>query len=235
MATSTSGFPDASNTGVSAGVVLKQSGSIVINTPGAVISGLDIKGTVTINAPNVTLINCKITGGGSSTVKVGTGVTGVTVQNCTIDNQSSGGQGITGAGKFIANNISNAADGIGVDGDNTVIQDNYIHDMKGSSGSHFDGIQADGGYKNLSIVHNTIINENTQTSAIMLDNYWGPIDTVKIDGNLLIGGGYTVYINEMQGQGGPVTNVQYTNNHVGGGYWGDLNLQAQLGHNPTMS
>ncbi len=50
----------------------------------------------------------------------------------------------------------------------------------------------------------------------MLDNYWGPIDQVKIDNNLLVGGGYTVYLDEVaQGQpgGGPVTNVSFTNNH----------------------
>jgi hypothetical protein len=107
--------------------------------------------------------------------------------------------------------------------------------MAGSADSHFDGIQIDGGYNNLTISHNTVINEKTWTSAIMLDNYWAGADNVKIDNNLLIGGGYTTYINEMQGQGGPLTNIQYTNNHVGGGYWGDLDLRAQLGHNPTMS
>jgi hypothetical protein len=149
-----------------------------------------------------------------------------------------GGQGIAGQGTFLNNNIHGAADGIAVNGDNTVIQNNYIHDMQGTSGSHFDAIQADGGFSNLLISHNTIINQQIQTSAIMLDNYWGPIDSVKIDNNLLIGGGYTTYINEMasgQPGGGTVTNVSYTNNHVGGGYFGDLNLRMELGDNVVMS
>ena len=43
------------------------------------------------------------------------------------------------------------------------------------------------------ISHNTIINNHTSTSAIMIDNGFGPISDIKVDGNLLIGGGYTVY------------------------------------------
>ena len=70
------------------------------------------------------------------------GVTGVTVENCDINAMSGGGQGIAGQGTFLNNNIHGAADGIAVNGDNTVIQNNYIHDMQGTSGSHFDAIQA---------------------------------------------------------------------------------------------
>ncbi len=232
---SSSGYPDATNTGVPAGVTLTPSGDLIINTPGVVIKNLDIKGQVIINAPNVTLLNCKITSDAFTVVLVKPGITGAVIQNCDIDGLGSGGQGIAGQGTFIANNIHDCADGIDVRGDNTVIQDNFIHDMRGTADSHLDGIQADGGFSNLVIRHNTVINEEGQTAALMLDNYWGPIDNVVIDNNLLIGGGYTVYINEMAGQGGAVTNVTYTNNHVGKGYWGDLNLITALGHKPTMS
>ncbi|WP_247443973.1 Ig-like domain-containing protein [Bradyrhizobium sp. 197] len=209
-----------------------------INTPGAVISGLDITGMVVINAPNVTLKDCKISGDGWTVVRVASGITGAVIENCDINGMGTGGQGITGQGTFLNNNIHGCGDGIGVGGDNTVIQNNYIHDMQGTSDSHFDGIQADGDLSNLTISHNTVINEHTQTGAIMLDNYWGPIDNVKIDNNLLVGGGYTTYLNEVangQPGGGAVTNVSYTNNHIGGGYWGDLDLRTELGHVPVMS
>lgn len=238
MAINTTGFPNASNTGVPPGVTLTPSGGLVINTPGAVISGLDIKGMVTINAPNVTLQNCKITSDSYMVVKIGDGITGTVVQNCSIDNLNAGGIGISGQGKFLANDIQHCADGINVAGDNTLIQGNYIHDMGGTAGSHFDSIQADGGFSNLSIINNTVLNEYGQTGALMLDNYWGPIDKVVIDGNLFYGGGYTIYINEMgsgQPGGGPITNVSFTNNTVGGGYWGDFNLRSDLGHKPVMS
>ncbi|WP_445493012.1 Ig-like domain-containing protein [Rhodopseudomonas sp. RCAM05734] len=228
-------FPDATNTGVPAGVTLTPSGDLIINTPGAVIQNLDIKGQVIINAANVTLLNCKIASNAFDVVLIKEGVTGAVIKNCDIDGLGSGGQGIGGQGTFVANNIHDCADGIDVRGDNTVIQDNFIHNMRGTPDSHFDGIQADGGFSNLVIQHNTVINEEGQTSAIMLDNYWGAINNVLIDNNLLIGGGYTVYINEMLNQGGAVTNVTYSNNHVGNGYWGDLNLVTQLGNQPKMS
>lgn len=233
-----SGFPNVSNTGVPAGVVLKPSGALVITTPGAVVEGLDIKGSVIIDAPNVTLKNCKITDSGFDVVLIKPGITGVTIQDCEIDNQGVGGQGIAGQGTFLRNNIHDCADGIDVRGDNTLIEGNYIHTMRGTQDSHFDGIQADGKFSNLTIRRNTVINENTQTSALMLDNYWGPIDNVLIEENLLIGGGYTVYINEMgtgQPGGGPVTNVRFINNRLFGGYWASLDLRTQLGNKPVIS
>lgn len=239
MATSSStGFPDATTAGVPAGVTLTPSGGLIINTPGVVIQGLNITGSVVINAPNVTLLNCKITSNDFDVVLIKPGITGAVVQNCEIDNQGAGGQGIAGQGTFIANNIHDCADGIDVRGDNTIIQDNYIHSMRGTPDSHLDGIQADGGFSNLKIDHNSVINEQGQTSALMLDNFWGPIDKVAITNNLFVGGDYAVYINEVaQGQnpGGPVTNVTFTNNHIGGGTFGNLNLRTELGHTPVMS
>ncbi len=233
-----SGYPDATTTGVPAGITLKPSGSLVINTAGAVIEGLNITGSVVISAPNVTLKHCKVTSAGHNVVLIKPGITGVVVENCEISNQGAGGQGIAGQGTFLSNNIHDCADGIDVRGDNTLIQDNFIHSMRGTADSHFDGIQADGGFSNLRIEHNTVINEQGQTSAIMLDNYWGPIDNVTITNNLLIGGGYTVYLNEVaKGQpgGGPMTNVTLTNNRIRPGYWGALNLRSELGHAPIVS
>jgi len=238
MATSTATtfWPDATNTGVPAGTTLTKSGQLVINTAGAVISGLDISGGVIINAPNVTLENCKISSSGFYVVQIN--ALGATVQNCTIDGLGGGGEGISGAGTFIANNITGCVDGINVCADNTVIENNYIHGMSGPSSAHFDTIQADGNFSNILIQHNTLVNEQTQTSVIMLDNYWGSISNVTINDNLLVGGGYTTYINEMaQGQpgGGTVTNVTYTNNHIGSGYYGPLDLVMQLGDQPVIS
>ena len=58
---------------------------------------------------------------------------------------------------------------------------------------------------------------NDQTSAIMIDNYFGPISNISVDGNLLVGGGYTVY-SDAQFTGGSITGVSVTNNHIGGGH-----------------
>ncbi|MET4454519.1 hypothetical protein ABIB10_004611 [Bradyrhizobium sp. RT3b] len=234
MATTTA-WPDATNTGVSAGVTLTPYyGDLVINTAGAVISGLDIHGSVFINAPNVTLENCKVTTDAFYAVRVATGVTGAVVQHNEINGVGSGNDGdygIMGQGKFIANNIYNVENGIGVDGGNTLIQDNYIHDMIASGSPHYDGISIDGKNFDITIRHNTVINDHTQTSAIMIDNYFGPVSNVVVDNNLLYGGGYNIY-SSSQFDGGSVTGVVVTNNHMGGGYWGPT---AFTGNSPVYT
>jgi parallel beta-helix repeat protein len=219
-------------------MTLTRSDGLVIKTPGTVIEGVDIRGSVIIDAKNVTLRNCKVTAQSYAVVLINPGITGAVVQNCEISNQGSGGTGIAGQGLFVGNNIHDCTDGIDVRGSNTTIEGNYIHDMNGPSDSHYDGIQADGGFSNLKILRNTVINQKDQTSAIMLSNYWGPVRNVMIDGNLLIGGGYTVYINEIgrgQAKGGPLVNVTFTNNRLGPGVWGHLDLRTELGASPVIA
>jgi Bacterial Ig-like domain len=250
--TSTTVWPDATNTGVPAGVTLlsptaanlpagvtmDSSGNLTVTKAGVVLSGLNITGTVTIDAANVTLENCNITGADYYNVIIGTGLTGVTVQNCTINNESYGGTGISGQGTFVGNNIMGTVNGINVAGNNTVIEGNYIHDMAGPAGAHFDTIQADGNFSNLLIQGNTLVNEQDQTSVLMLDNYWGPINNVTVDDNIMVGGDYTIYVGEVakgQDPGGPVTNVTVENNHLGTGQYGYFDIESQLGDSPTLS
>ena len=223
------GFPDATDTGVSAGVTLKAyNGTLVINTPGVVISGLDIHGSVIINADNVTLKDCRITtndfwgvsvgGGGSST-----GGTGCIIENCEINGlgTGTGATAIVGGGTFLANNIYGFENGIMIDQSNTLVQDNYIHDLKGLGDPHYDGIAMHGGgFSNITIRHNTVINQNTQTSALYITNDFGSITNVIVDNNKLIGGGYTVYSDEKASKSGQITGVQFTNNYLSKGYYG---------------
>lgn len=214
-------WPDASNTGVPAGTTLLPSGNLVITQPGTVISGLDIQGAVDIDAPNVTLKESRIRAARFDVVRVKPGITGVTIQDCEIDGigtGNDGSNGIRGSGTFLRNNIHNVENGITLDGGAT-IQDNYIHDLLASGAPHYDGIQIDGGVSNVLIRHNTIINPHAQTAAVMIDNYFGPIDEITVDNNRLIGGGYTVY-SDGQFSGGPITAVTFTNNRLGKGRWG---------------
>jgi hypothetical protein len=215
-------FPDATTTGVPCGMTLSPSGSLTINTPGAVIEGLDIRGSVTILADNVTLMNCKITSDDWAVINVVGN--GDVVENCEINGMvGDGTRGISGQGTFLNNNIYNVEDGIYITGSNTDIEGNYIHDLQSSNSSpHYDGIQTDsdsGGYSNITISYNSVVNQNTQTSAVNISNYFGPISNVNIDNNLLVGGGYTIYV-DGQFSGGPITQVSVTNNHIGPGYYG---------------
>jgi hypothetical protein len=165
------GFPDAASTGVPAGTTLTKSGGLTITTAGAVIDGLDINGPVYINAPNVTIKNCRITSDDWTAVWIKPGLTGTVVQDCDITNVgpgTSGANGIVGSGTFLRNDISHVDNGFNVNG-SSVIKDNYIHDMQASGTPHYDGIEINGGVSHIDIQHNTIINENGQTSAVMIN------------------------------------------------------------------
>lgn len=226
-------WPSASNTGVHGGTALRpHQGNLTVTIPGTVVSGLNIQGIVYINAPNVTLKDSRITVTSYAVVKIAD-VRGVTVQNCTIDGvgtNNDGSNGIQGTGTFLRNNIFNVENGITVDGSgSTLIQDNFIHDLLASGSPHYDGIQIDGGIADVEIRHNTIINFHIQTSAIMIDNYYGPISNIKVDNNVLAGGGYTIYVDGHFNKH-PISDVSITNNHIAGGYFGivDFNRTRPL-------
>jgi len=207
----------------------------VITQAGAVISGLNITGSVYIKADNVTLLNCKITSGGWAGVSIDSGVTGAVVKNCTIDGtgkapDGTGNQGIMGSGTFVGNNIFNVENGI-VPGSNSVIQGNYIHDLHAGGSPHYDGIQIDGGLSNIQITGNSIINQWGWTSAVMIDNDFGAVSNVTVTNNLLYGGAYTVY-SDSNGGSAPITGVSFTNNHIGGAQYGDALIR---GNNAVFS
>jgi hypothetical protein len=209
----------------------------VITKAGTVISGLNITGTVTVEAANVTIENCTITAAtGGGVVTIGAGVTGAVVQNCTINGtgaNNAGSTGIFGSGTFNGNNIYNVENGIAVTqgSTSTLIENNYIHNLLASGSPHYDGIQIDGGLSGVTIEHNTVINPFGQTSAIMLDNYFGALSNINVTNNLLEGGGYTIY-DDGHFNSSAISGVSITNNHLGGGQWGNTDFN---GTNPTYT
>ncbi|MDQ0322172.1 Ca2+-binding RTX toxin-like protein [Pararhizobium capsulatum DSM 1112] len=229
----TSGFPDASNTGVASGTVMtKYTGSYHVTQDNAVISNLEVHGDIVIEAKNVTLKNVKLVSDTEwHALRVMDDATGFTLQDSEIDGVGGTVNAIYGFGTFLRNNLHDVENGINVIGP-SVIKDNYIHDMRGGSEAHYDGIEINGG-NNIDIIHNTVINDYSQTSAIMLDNYFGGLSNITVDGNRLVGGGYTVYLDDRFG-GGAVddSSIKITNNQIGDGYWGDFSL---YGNKPVLS
>jgi len=233
--TLSSGFPNASNTGVPAGTVLTKRGSLTVTQPNTVIDSMEIDGCLTIGstANNVTVKNSLIRSKDCTwNIDDTAGATGLKVIDSEIDGLggTTGDAGIHGYGYTLTRvNIHGTGDGLKV-GTGDVIQDSYIHDLAITSSSHNDGIQCLG-TTSLTINHNTIIVKAGATSAIILST--GSADDMRnimISNNLLGGGAYTVYGGYQAGKDvlSRVSNIQILNNQFttqifpNSGYWGPL-------------
>ncbi|WP_158237611.1 right-handed parallel beta-helix repeat-containing protein [Bradyrhizobium forestalis] len=217
-------WPDASNTGPPRDLKLKPSGPLTIAVAGTTISGLDIQGGVTVDADNVTIEMSRISAKAWAVIKIDPHRTGVVVRDCTIDGRGAGpdgngNQGIMGQGTFQRNNISNVENGIVLTGKGSLIEDNFIHGLNAGGAPHYDGIQIDGGISDTVIRHNTIVNSHGAAGAIMIDNEFGPVSNIVIEGNLLAGGSYTIY-SDGKFNGNPISGVSITDNHIGSGQYG---------------
>ncbi|MXN46312.1 hypothetical protein GR138_14040 [Shinella kummerowiae] len=224
-AAAASGYPDATNTGVPTGTKMtKYTGSYHVTEDNAVISNLEVHGDIVIEAKNVTLKNVKLISNTEwHALRVMDDATGFTLQDSEIDGSGITVNAIYGFGTFLRNNLHDVDNGINVIAP-TLIKDNYIHNLRGGSDAHYDGIEINGGH-DIDIIHNTIINDHDQTSAIMMNNDFGGLSNINIDGNRLVGGGYTVYLDDRFNGGTVVdSTIKITNNQIGGGHWGDFSL-----------
>ena len=230
--TTTTLYPDATDTGVPAGTQLVAATSNDITKPG-VYSGLVFTGTVQIECSGVTLENCVVKDTPSDWVGVvvSGNVQNVVIQNCEI---AGAGSNSTVTGTYgiavqddsqvsiLNNNIHDVGSPFAIGAGQVVIEGNYAHDFYSGPGTHYNGIQVNGGNGadfSLLMENNTIINNQPQTDAIMLDNELGPIHNVTITNNLLVGGDYTVYVDGSKSSS-PVTDVNISNNHLGSGIYG---------------
>jgi hypothetical protein len=116
------------------------------------------------------------------------------------------------------------------------ITNNYIHDLHSGPGTHYEAIYYGGASKNpatfsLLIRNNSMNNPNNQTAVVYIENYFGAVNNVTIDSNLLIGGDYTVYVEGNQAPNNIGPNVSVTNNALGTGIFGYLHIDK--GKAPT--
>lgn len=84
--------------------------------------------------------------------------------------------------------VSRSIDGIRPSGSHLRVIENVIDQLTDVPGAHIDGIQIMGPVRDIAIVRNRIINANPQTSAIAIAG-----NDIRIEGNYLAGGGWTVY------------------------------------------
>ena len=226
------GYPDATNTGVRAGTAMLRvpqdvtsgpgwqwdsRGWLDVRTDGAVVENLIVSGPIEAYGTNVTIRNNRLLVTGDIWA-IGLRHT----VNATVANNQIGVQGAPRLGvaikdiysdatgtQVLRNNILNIGTGIQIT--QGLIEGNYIHDMGIDSGDHVNGITSNGSVKQLTIRGNTILNRFDQTDAIGLFQDFGVEANRTITGNLLAGGGYTIYGGDNQ-RYGKTYNIKITNN-----------------------
>lgn len=217
-------YPDANDPmcGVPQGTSLTSSGSTNISQDGAKVSGKKFTGRVTIDGDNVELFNCEIyTGDWWGLVINGRNAK---VHHCYIHSDATNGNSginLCGDGAAITyNKFRGWENCVNFAADDWTFEWNDCDMLKGNSDSHYDTIQADGGFGNGFIRHNRMICNHGQTSACMIDNYFGNIHDITCEDNFFDGGGYTVYLDGSFKGSGQNSNIKYLNNVMGRGYYG---------------
>jgi hypothetical protein len=230
------GYPDETNTGVPPGTVLTDFiGTIATTADGQIIENLNvINGGISVRHHNVTVRKCKVFNTGGLGIGVNTDCLGTIIEDCDLDaggRRNSAASNIGGGPLSVRRcNMYRAVNGLahfgsyGPGSPTQIFEDNFIHTLRASPGSpHYDCMQFNGGQYNIIIRHNTLHNENTDTSAILIENLNGPIDGMLIEDNIMCGGGYTSYCvgRTEDPLDNPVT-VQYYNNQWRIGAFGYL-------------
>jgi hypothetical protein len=215
----TCGYPDATNTGVPASTALKtvpgqvssgpgwtyeKAGYVEVFGNGATLSGLYIPYNLDIKGSNVTINHVKVVTSGTGDFGVSLRhTTGVTIENSDIYSPDSADRLQFGIDDVYADSvnttikaddITNTANGIQINEGH--VTGNYIHAMKADPADHVDGLLSTSGTtpaNPLDITGNTILNPVDQTSDIALYQDFGPQSNDQIEGNLLAGGGYSLY------------------------------------------
>ena len=113
------------------------------------------------------------------------------------------------------NNVHGYCKDFNVMGSGVTLQYNYMWNEQG--GGHAENINLNGGGENFNFSNNTIVNQLNQTAAIFITDNFGPVNNVTINGNLIVGGDYTLYagVTDVGYSSPPITNTFVTNNILG--------------------
>jgi hypothetical protein len=213
------GYPSADNTGVPPGTQLRPSGDLTVKTPGQVINGLKVNGSIEIAANNVTVENTEVAEASACCmgIAIDPGVTGTVLKYDTIHGTDSG------SGSLSMSVYNESGDQLTMDhvqsynadrilqGAGTV-QNSYCLDNADIPSEHYDCIYYGGGDGKLVVNHNTLLNPHSQTSAVFPINDFGNLTEVQITNNVLAGGGYTLY-GGTSGSNGSVTGPETVENN----------------------
>jgi hypothetical protein len=198
-------------------------GDLIITTPGAVIDGLDIRGLVSVRAPNVTIKNSVVRGRPvtSDAALVSNSSPGLVIQDSELYDAypSPYIKGFVGSNVTIRRtDIHDVTDQVHLTGGNVRVEASWLHDnlhyevdpSQNNTPSHDDSVQIQAG-ANISIVGNDI--SGAHNSGIQITQNTGNVSGVVFSGNKIDGGGCSFNISE--GGRGPVKDVTISGNAFG--------------------
>jgi hypothetical protein len=193
-------FPSADTTGVPAGTSLRRTGSLTVSTNGQVLSGLDIRGCVTVSASDVIIRKSRITCAGRFSIRT-IGAKNLVVEDVEID-----GGGVNTAAVCCSDytlrrvEIRNIIDGPRL-GDRTTVENSWIHQLVRVDGSHNDTLQTTGG-SGIVIRGNRLDAYNASTddpfnACLMIGSTTSPIVAdLSYERNYCNGGNYSIGIRQ---------------------------------------
>jgi len=185
--------PGPTNTGVPPGTTLTASGSFKVTQDGAEIHDLDIAGTITVLANDVTIRRVRITTDDYYPIRYfDAGNTGLIVEDSEIIGQSGKVTSAIAFTDYTARrlNIHGSADGLKADS-NVTIEGCWIHDLSNGDGEHNDGVQSTGG-KGVTIRGTAI--SGASNAAVQAGDENAATEDLTIECSWLSGGGYTLNI-----------------------------------------
>lgn len=236
----TSDWPDATNTGAK-GTLTPWTGSNIFTTNGQVIenrsfiSGADQ--TIIVRANNVTFRNCYIQNlPNAQSTRNWWGVdqesgNNLRLEDCTIVGPGNGVESdsavaTNGTGATVLRcDISKFTNGVLANGSDSLIQDNWIHDMEGLANGHFDCIAVQGGQSNVNIQHNSI--KCWDTAGVFIKTDYGAISNITVNNNRITNQSASkkasrpIYSINGNSNVGPPTGTVVTNNIIEKGAFSD--------------
>lgn len=214
--TSFTGYPTPAKVGLPDGwrPTSTHNGNLNVTTPGAVLDGIEVTGSVNVCAEGVTIRNSRVHGRIWNQFDLGTCSGGaghqyaMTIRDSTVGEPNGSAAGVTqhgtiGPGRYTAlRNEVYGSDGFRVSaphqgGPNDVlIQDNYFKATP-SGDLHLDGVQGFYGGQNVAVRHNTIDAEGPSNNAAVF--FADCSVSAVVENNLLKGGAYTLRIHDDSG------------------------------------
>lgn len=216
-------FPDATDTGPLGLKLTAYTGSYNITQDNVSLKNVILTQPLTVSGKNFSLVGFKAALGSFSIITLKDPTAVLTDGDIDGLGITAGANGLNGCGTFKRLNIHGVENCWNGSGGPSLMQDCYLWGLKAPGSPHYDNVQIDGGCHDILIDHITAINDYSQTSAIMTDNYFGPLNNIIVQRSRLVGGGYTVYADDTQKPAAqnPMTGIQFLYNRMGKGFYGD--------------